>query len=91
MHKFKRYILPVNFKPYFTRIIKTHIHLTRFLETNYYIPRVNSLYGSKTLSYLGCKVLEEILRNLKDQNYLRTFQSGLKTVLLKSQSDKSQI
>ena len=91
MHKFKRDILPINFKPYFTSINKIHNHSTRFSETNYYFPRVNSLYGSKSLSYLGCKVWEEIPRNLKEQNYLKAFQSGLKNVLLKNQSDKSQI
>ena len=90
MHKFKTDTLPVNFKPYFTRVNKIHNHSTRFSETNYYIPRVNSLYGSKTLSYLGCKVWEEIPRNLKDQSYLGAFQSGLKIVLLKNQSDRSQ-
>ena len=42
MHKFKRDTLPVNFKPYFTTVNKIHNHSTRFLETNYYIPRENS-------------------------------------------------
>ena len=77
MHKFKRDTLPVNFKPYFTRVNKIYNHSIRFSETNYYIPRVNSLYGSKTSSYLGCKVWEEIPRNLKDQSYLGAFQSEL--------------
>ena len=31
-HKFKRDILPVNFKPYFTNINKIHNHLTTILE-----------------------------------------------------------
>ena len=57
---------------------------------HYYYPRVNSLYGSKSLSYLGCKVWEEIPKSLKEQNYLIAFQSGLKNVLLRNQSDKSQ-
>ena len=65
MHKFKRDTLPVNFKPYFTRVNKIYNHSIRFSETNYYIPRVNSLYGSKTSSYLGCKVWEEIPRKPK--------------------------
>ena len=91
MHKFNRGILPINFKPYFTSVNKIHNHSTRFSETNYYFPRVNNLYGSKSLSYLGCKVWEEIPKNLKEQNYLRAFQSGLKNVLLKNQSDKTQI
>ena len=90
MYKFKKGILPVNFNPYFTSINKIHNHSTRFSETNYFFPRVNSLYGSKSLSYLGCKVWEEIPKSLKEQNYLVAFQSGLKNVLLKNQSDKSQ-
>ena len=90
MHKFKRDSLPVNFKPYFTRVNTIHNHSTRFSEKNYYIPRVNSIYGCKTLSYLGCKVWEEIPRKLKDQSYLGAFQSGLKIVLLKNQSDRMQ-
>ena len=90
MHKFKRDTLPVNLKHYFTRVNQIHNHSTRFSEINYYNPRVNSLYGSKTLSYLGCKVWEEISRNLKDQSYLRAFKSGLKIVLLENWSDRSQ-
>ena len=39
---------------------------------------MNSLYGSKSVSYLGCKVWEEIPNNLKKQDYLIAFQSGLK-------------
>ena len=50
---------------------KIHNHSTRFSETNYYFPRVNDFYGSKSLSYLGCKVWEEITKILKEQNYLK--------------------
>ena len=89
MHKFKRDTWPINFKPYFTRVNEIDNHSIRFSETNYYIPRVISLYGSKTLSYLGCKVKEKIPRNLKYQSYLGAFQSELKIVLLKNQSDRS--
>ena len=45
MHILKRNNLPVN-KPYFTRVFKIHNHLTR-LETNNYIPRVNSINGEQ--------------------------------------------
>ena len=90
MHKFKRDTLPVNFNPYFKRVNKIHIHSIKYSETNYYIPRINSLYGSKTLSYLECKVWEKISRNLKDQIYLESFQSGLNIVLLRNQSDRSE-
>ena len=88
MHKFKRDILPINFKPYFTNINKIHNHQTRFSETNYFFPRVNNFYGHKSLTYLGCKLWEKLPRNLKDQSYLGAFQSGLKNFLLKSQSEK---
>ena len=71
-------------------INKIYNYSTRFSETNYYFPRI-SLYGSKSLSYLGCKVWEENSYNFKKQKYLRAFQSLLKNVLLKNQSDKSQI
>ena len=90
MYKFKKGILTVNFYPYFTTINKVHKHSKRFSETNYFFPRVNSLYGSKSLSYLGCKVWEEIPKSLKEQNYLVAFQSGLKNLLLKNQFDNSQ-
>ena len=50
MYKFKKGILPVDFNPYFTSINKIHNLSTRFSETNYFFPRVNSLYGSKSLS-----------------------------------------
>ena len=53
MYKFKKGILPVNFSPYFTSINKIHNHSSRFSEKNYFYPRVNSLYCSKFLSYLG--------------------------------------
>ena len=86
MHKFKRDILPINFKPYFTNLNKMHNHLTIFSETNYFFLRVNSLYGLKTLSYLGCKLREELPRNLKDQSYLGAFQYGIRDNLLKRES-----
>ena len=73
MHKFKRYILPVNFKSYFTNLNKIHNNLTRFPETKYFFPRVNSLHGLKSLSYLGCKLWEELPKNFKDQRYLGEF------------------
>ena len=72
------------------RVNKIHNFSTRFSEANYFISKVNSLNGSKTLSYLRWKVCEEIPRNLKDQSYLGAFQTGLKNVLLKNQSDKCQ-
>ena len=56
MHKFKRDILPINFKPYFTNVNKIHNHLTRFLEKNYFIHRVNNFYDLKSLSYLYFKL-----------------------------------
>ena len=90
MHKFKRDTLPVNFKPYFTNVNKMHNHLTRFAETNYFFPRVNSLFGLKTLSYLGSKLWEELPRNLIDQSYLGAFQYGMRENLLKRQSEKYQ-
>ena len=80
----KKGILPVKFNPYFTSTNKIHNHSTRFSETNYFFPRVNSLYGSKSLSYFGCKVWEETPKSLKKQNYLVAFQSGLRNVLLKN-------
>ena len=81
---------PINFKPYFKNVNKIFNHLTRFSETNYYIPRENILYGFKTLSYFGNKVWEEIPSNLKGQSYLGAFKTGTRVVLLKKQSDKSQ-
>ena len=36
MYKFRRNMLPVNFKPYFTEINKIHKHLTRFSAENYF-------------------------------------------------------
>ena len=63
MTKFKRGILQVNFKPYLMSIINIHIHLTRFSETNYYLPRLNNIYGSKSgvgnLSSRRARVTEE--------------------------------
>ena len=67
--------MPVNFDPYFGRENEINNHSTIISDTNYY--RVNSLCSLKTLSYLGCKVWEEIPRYLKDQSYLGAFQSGL--------------
>ena len=52
---------------------------------------MNSLYGSKTLSYLGCKAWEDIPSYLKDQSYLGAFKSGLKIFFLKGQSDRCKI
>ena len=42
MHKFKRDILKVNYKPYLTSFIKIHYHLTRFSVKTIF-PRVNNL------------------------------------------------
>ena len=82
MHKFKRDTLPVNLKHYFTRVNQIHNHSTRFSEINYYNPRVNSLYDSKTLSYLGCsKVWEEIQRNPKRLELPRSFSICTKNYL----------
>ena len=53
MYKFKKGVLPVNFNPYITSINKVHNNSTRFTETNYFFPKVNSLYDSKFISYLG--------------------------------------
>ena len=64
MDKFKRDTLPVNFKPFFTWVNIIQNYSKRFSETNYYIPRVNSLYSSKTLSYLGLNIWKEIPRYL---------------------------
>ena len=36
MYKFKRNMLPVNFKPCYTEINKMHQHLTRFSAENYF-------------------------------------------------------
>ena len=36
MYKFRRNMLPVNFKPYYTEINKIHQHLTRFSAENYF-------------------------------------------------------
>ena len=91
MYKFKKGILPVNFKLNFTNINKIHNHSTRFSVKNYYFSRVYSLYGSKSLSYLGCKLWEEIPKSLEEQKHLKVFQSGLKRVLLNNQSHKGQI
>ena len=55
-----------------------HNHLTRFAETNYFISRVNSLFGLKTLSYLSSKLWEELPKNLIDQSYLGAFQYGMR-------------
>ena len=46
MHKLQiqKGILPVNSKTYFTSINNIH-NYSWFSETNYYFPRVNSLYG----------------------------------------------
>ena len=52
------------------------------------LPRVISLYSSKFLFYIGCKVWEEIPKSLKKLNYLIAFQSGLNNVILKNHSDK---
>ena len=52
MYKFKKGMLPVNFNAYFTSINKINNQSTRFSETNYFFPRVNSLNSSKFLSYL---------------------------------------
>ena len=70
LHKFKRGILPVIFKPYFSSTNKIHNHSTRFSATNNFFPKINCLYGSKSLSYLGCKVLEQIPKNFKNKTFL---------------------
>ena len=89
MHKFKIYILPVNFKPYLTSVNKIHIHLTRVSETNYFFQ--SSLYGLKSLSYLDCRLWEELPRNLKYQSYIGTFQFGLRDNLIKRQSENIKL
>ena len=75
----------------FTSIKKIHNHSTRSLVTNYYFYKVKSLYGFKSLSYIECKVWEEILKRIEEQKYLIVLQSGLKNLLIKNRSDKSQI
>ena len=55
MHKLKRIIQAVNFKPYLTNINKIHNHLTNFQKQTTF-PRVNSHYGLKSLPYFGCKL-----------------------------------
>ena len=47
---------------------KIHNHELRFSEM-FFLPRVNSYYGLKPLFYLGCKVWDEMAKNLK-KNYL---------------------
>ena len=91
MYKFKKGILWISFNPYYTSINKIFKHSTKFSETNNFFPRVNSLFGSKSLYYLGSKAWEEIRKSLKELNYLTAFQSGLKNVSLKNQSEKKQI
>ena len=83
MQKFKRGILPVKFKPYFTSMNTIPNYSTIFSETNNYFPSVISIYGFKSLSGLRCKVREEIPKKLNEQNYLRAFQSELKIVYFK--------
>ena len=58
MYKLKKGILPLNFKHYTS--IKNYNYFMRFSVANNYFPRVNSYYGSKSFSYLGCKIWEEI-------------------------------
>ena len=60
------------------------------ISNNNFFPRVNSLFGLKTLSYLGCKLWEELPRNLIDQSYVGAFQYGMRENLLKRQSEKYQ-
>ena len=89
MHKFKRDILQINFEPYFYILIK-YIITYQVFHKQAIFPRVSSPYGHKSLSYLGCKLWEELPRNLKDLSYLGAFQFWLRNNLLKRQSEKNQ-
>ena len=89
MHQFKPDILTVNLKPYFTNVNKIYNQLTIFSEKIFFF-RVNSRHYLKSLSYLGCKIWEELPRNLKDQSYLGAFQNELRDNLLKRQFEKYQ-
>ena len=68
--------------------IKYIIIYQDFQKQTFFFPRVNNLYGYKSLSYLGCKLWEELPRNLNDQSYLGEFQYGLKDNLLKGNQKK---
>ena len=62
MQKFKKGVLPVNFKPYFTSINKIHNNSTRFSVKNYYFPRINSLYGLNPCLILDVKYESKFLK-----------------------------
>ena len=83
MHINKIDILPIKFKPYFTNVNKINNHLTRFSETNCYFLRVKSLYGLKSLSYLGCKMWEECQETLKIKAILKHFNMDWEIFYLK--------
>ena len=55
-----------------------------------FFPRVKNLYGLKSLSYLDCKLWEELPKKSKGQNYLGACQYELRDNLLKRQSEKHQ-
>ena len=65
MHKFKRDILQINFEPYFYILIK-YIITYQVFHKQAIFPRVSSPYGHKSLSYLGCKLWEELPDNQKN-------------------------
>ena len=58
------------------------------IKKYYFLPRVNSCYGRKSLSYLRCKLWKEITKNFKDQGYFGMFNFGVINIFHKSQSGK---
>jgi len=66
MHKFHHGILPEIYKEYFRETSSVHSYQTRFTNMeNYFIHRVSSKAGKKSISYRGASLWNKVEQNLK--------------------------
>ena len=66
MHAFGNGLLPNTFNDYFTKIQFLHKHDTRLkTRQKYYLPRMTTSLGQRSLTYLGPKIWSEIPNELK--------------------------
>ena len=87
MHQYSNGLLPINFKPYFTKANNVHNHNTRFSQNNFRFPKQNKNIGLKSLAYLGPKVWSEVPHNIKANRNFYSFSHLFKNTLLKSCSN----
>nr|CAB3266990.1 reverse transcriptase [Phallusia mammillata] len=84
LHSFHTGALPSTYNSLFTPITSVHHYNTRRAENqNYFHPRVNTAFGTRSICHRGPKVWEDLPRDIKSLSRLSSFKKQLRLYLLR--------